>query len=76
MRCFWYTGPVDLAKGIHMSSSGYFGSYVRGRDSLYVSIECRRERLRKTQGGGMGGSQAEELLDDLADAVDQADSAT
>ncbi|MCP4376274.1 MAG: hypothetical protein GY794_08890, partial [bacterium] len=50
-----------------MSSAGYFNSYVRGRDSLYASIERRRERLRKTQGGGMGGSQAEELLEDIGE---------
>ncbi|MDP6546693.1 MAG: hypothetical protein QGH60_22185 [Phycisphaerae bacterium] len=46
--------------------AGFFGSYVRGRDSLYASIERRRERLRKQQ-GGLRADQAEEFLNDIGE---------
>jgi len=47
--------------------AGYFGNYIRGRDSLYASIERRRERLRQQQEGGLGADQAEEFLHDIGE---------
>ena len=49
-----------------MSSAGFFNNYVKGRDSLYASIERRRERIAKSS-GGMGAGQAEELLADIGE---------
>jgi hypothetical protein len=49
-----------------MSSAGWFNNYVRGRDSLYKSIERRRDRI----GGGAGGISTElvaEILDDIGE---------
>jgi hypothetical protein len=49
-----------------MSSAGFFNNYVKGRDSLYASLDRRRERLRKSA-DGISVGQAEELLNDIGE---------
>jgi len=49
-----------------MSSAVFFNNYVKGRDSLYASLERRRQRIRKAA-DGVGAGQAEELLNDIGE---------
>ena len=49
-----------------MSGAGWFGNFVRNRDSLYGSIERRRERIRGSA-GGVSPELAAELLDDIGE---------
>jgi hypothetical protein len=49
-----------------MSSAGFFNNYVKGRDSLYASLDRRRERIRKSA-GGISTEQAEELFNDIGE---------
>ena len=48
-----------------MSGAGWFGNFVRNRDSLYKSIERRRERARSA--GGVSPELAIEMLDEIGE---------
>ena len=49
-----------------MSASGWFGNFVRNRDSLYGSIERRRERMAGSA-GGVSPELVAEMLDDIGE---------
>jgi hypothetical protein len=48
-----------------MSGTGWFGNFVRNRDTLYKSIERRKERARSA--GGVSPELAVEMLDDIGE---------
>jgi len=50
-----------------MSSAGFFNNYVRGRDSLYESMERRRARLRGMGQSEIGQSQVDAILEDIGE---------
>jgi len=54
-------------KGPAMSSAGFFNNYVRGRDSLYESMERRRARLRGMGQSEIGQSQVDAILEDIGE---------
>jgi len=61
-----FTELPSQRKEVIMGGSGWFGNFVKSRNSLYGSIERRRERARNTP-GGVSPELVAEMLDDIGE---------